>query len=339
MKCFQKTLFGLALALLLLVPSANAASDYAKTRYPIVLVHGFSGSKLMMGVVEYWYGIPAKLKQNGNNQVFVASVSSVAAEDIRVTQLEKLIADVFKKTGASKVNLIGHSQGGFTARAYAALHPEKVASITAVATPHHGTPICDLIKAIKEGLGPVLPAAQDTIVWAVEAFGWLNGALNGQNLEQDALGALELMSSRGAAEFARNVHGFGLSSSPNIKRDTYASGTIQNAAGQTIAWGYPMFSWTGSGAPPNLLRSGLNLLDPSDYLLDVVRLAMKNVLGGGENDGVVPVRSALFGEVICANYYWSHFDEVNQVMGLVPPGNDPRMAFVIHANRLKQAGL
>lgn len=339
MKSFQKVLLAL-LILLVMVPSAFAATkNYAQTRYPIVMIHGLTGAKSMVGLIEYWYGIPAKLKKNGNDQVFVATVSSFAGEDIRVAQIEKFIEDVLRQTGATKVNLIGHSQGGFTARGYAALHPDKVASITAVATPHHGAPAADLLVMLNTYvLQPLAPSVTDALVWLCETFGLINAGANGLKLEQDALGSLALLSSEGAEAFARNVHGAGLASTCDGRRATYHSGVMTNAAGQKVAWGYPMFSWTGSGAPPGI-RSGLDLLDSSCYGLNAFRLVTKYVLGKGDNDGMVPVCSALFGDVIASNYYMSHMDEVNQVMGKVPIGTDPVMTYVTHANRLKNLGL
>lgn len=319
-------------------PLTHAASDYARTRYPIVMVHGLTGAKSFLGVVDYFYGIPQKLKQNGNDQVYVATVSAFAGEDIRVPQLEQFVEEILQQTGATKVNLIGHSQGGYTIRGYAALHPDKVASITSVGTPHHGAPVADLLMRVNQGLDSTLPWVRDALVWAAEAFGWLNGSLNGQDLPQDAMAALYLMNSEGAAEFARNVHGYGLSNTCKGKRDTRASGTVEDADGNQIPWQYPIYSWTGSGSPINPLRSGKDLLDPTAYGMAASRLAVKYLLKGGANDGVVPVCSALMGDVISSRYYWSHMDEVNQILGLTPP-SDPRMAFVTHANRLKKQGL
>ena len=40
------------------------AGTTAKTKYPIVLVHGFIGFDSILGV-DYWYGIPAALRRDG----------------------------------------------------------------------------------------------------------------------------------------------------------------------------------------------------------------------------------------------------------------------------------
>ncbi|CBL45845.1 Hypothetical protein HDN1F_22620 [gamma proteobacterium HdN1] len=317
---------------------ANAATDYAKTRYPIVMVHGLTGAKSMLGVVPYWYGIPQKLKASGNDQVYVATVSAVAGEDIRAAQLEQFVAEVVEKTGAEKVNLIGHSQGGFTVRAYSALHPERVASLTTIGTPNHGTPVANAIFDINAGVGKVAPGLRNAIVWLVESFGWLNGKLNNEALPQGAMGALNLMTYDGAQAFARNVSDAGFNADCKGQRETSASGEIQNQDGSVTSWSFPVYSWTGAGAPVNPFRSGMDILDPSSYGMATLSAALSTFTDAGKNDGMVPVCSARLGDVISEKYYWSHVDEVNQIMGMTPPG-DVRTVFVVHANRLKQLGL
>ncbi|MBU9813296.1 hypothetical protein J1781_00135, partial [Rahnella sp. C60] len=47
------------------VPSLTATSDYAKTKYPIVLAHGLFGWNKLFGLVDYFNGIPQDLTKNG----------------------------------------------------------------------------------------------------------------------------------------------------------------------------------------------------------------------------------------------------------------------------------
>jgi triacylglycerol lipase len=338
MKQMYKLSIVMALILLFTVQGNAATNDYSKTKYPIVLVNGFAGAKSIMGLVPYWYGIPQKLNQYGNNQVYVAGVSSFAGEDIRAAQLETFVADVLNKTGAQKVNMIAHSQGGLTIRAYSALHPDKVASLTTIASPNHGNLIAEMVY---NQLLPSLPSAvRGILIAAFETFGWVNGALNGEDQAQDIMGALYVHTLKGSQEFGRNVSSAGYNEDCTGPRPTRASGTLAGANGTPVKWTFPVYSWVGSGAPINLFRSGLDLLDPGAYMMDVSVLIHKKLLNAGENDGMTPVCSSRLGEVIGENYYWSHLDEINQVMGLVPSvSGDPRMSFVIHANRLKLQGL
>ena len=55
----------LAFALLGVLPLANAQSTYTKTRHPIVLVHGLLGFDSLLGIYDYFYGLPGELRAGG----------------------------------------------------------------------------------------------------------------------------------------------------------------------------------------------------------------------------------------------------------------------------------
>ena len=61
----RATWVALLLAAIFLAPTAQAASTYTKTRYPIVLVHGLLGFDSLLGVYDYFYGIPQALRSGG----------------------------------------------------------------------------------------------------------------------------------------------------------------------------------------------------------------------------------------------------------------------------------
>lgn len=117
---------------------ATAAATDAKTRHPIVLVHGFMGFDDILGV-DYFYRIPADLRKNGAT-VYVAAVSQVNSAEARGEQLLKQMRDWAARDGVQKFNLIGHSQGGPTSRYVAGVAPELVASITTVGSPARMAP-------------------------------------------------------------------------------------------------------------------------------------------------------------------------------------------------------
>ena len=113
-----------------------------KTRYPILLIHGAGFRDLKWPV--YWGRIPGILEGRGaalyyGNQDCWASVETNAAA------LTARIDEVLAETGAEKVNLIAHSKGGLEARMAASSlgYGPKIASITTVATPHHGSRTLD----------------------------------------------------------------------------------------------------------------------------------------------------------------------------------------------------
>lgn len=98
----------LAHALLLLLAgtglTAQADTVYAKTRYPVVLVHGMSGFDSILGV-DYFYRIPADLRANGA-VVLVAEVSQFNDNHVRGEQLLKQMKQWAAAKGYKKFNLI-----------------------------------------------------------------------------------------------------------------------------------------------------------------------------------------------------------------------------------------
>lgn len=118
------------ISLLLISIFYPAQSDAAATKYPVVLVHGFMDFDDAFGL-DYFYGIPQALRNQGV-QVFVARVSPSNSSEVRGEQLRLYVQSVLAYTGAQKVNLIGHSHGGPTARYVASVSPEMVATVTSV---------------------------------------------------------------------------------------------------------------------------------------------------------------------------------------------------------------
>jgi triacylglycerol lipase len=115
-----------------------------KNALPIVLHHGFNASPDS----EWGWNerVRTTLEQLGH-RVFISQVNPYQSPLVRAPELEDFIAEVLKETGAKKVHLIAHSQGGLDARLLispAGLdHADQVASVTTISTPHHGTYIAD----------------------------------------------------------------------------------------------------------------------------------------------------------------------------------------------------
>ncbi|MDB4935322.1 MAG: hypothetical protein JWP87_2294 [Labilithrix sp.] len=128
--------------------------------YPVVLMHGMSGfGQLEIGPVgiTYFDGVVEDLTTKGES-VFVTIVPPYDTSDARAQALSKQIDDILKRTGKAKVNLVGHSQGGMDARVITSPqglgYGDRVASVTTVATPHHGSKVADAVL----GLLQYLPA-------------------------------------------------------------------------------------------------------------------------------------------------------------------------------------
>ncbi len=115
-----------------------------KSKHPLVLAHGAFGFD-KLGFIGYWGGADQHLRQQGY-EVYVTQVEPIASSEmLRGPALTKQIKCILQETKNSKVNIIGHSQGGIDARVVAHLIPSSVASVTTLSTPHRGTMLSDVI--------------------------------------------------------------------------------------------------------------------------------------------------------------------------------------------------
>jgi triacylglycerol lipase len=314
---------------------------YDATQYPIVLVTGLSGSPMGVGGNPYWYGVQSDLQSHGA-LVFVPNISSFQSDEGahgRGEQLVAYIQQILVQTGAPKVNLIGHSQGGLTARYAAAVAPDLVASVTTIGTPHRGSQVGDFVEGV---LGND-PGGEAAVAALVNAFGFLqSGSIN-----QNAEAALVAVSSDGTAQFNLHYPSAGLA----------PQGFCQGGAPTETVDGntHLLYSWAGTAIQPvkvfgvtvagkDTSVSGAfdpaNAKDPTTVALAGVGSFMLTNLGSGPNDGVVEACRALYGQVLSSSYHWNHLDEVNQELGVLG-GNaeDPVAVIRAHVNRLKNQGL
>jgi triacylglycerol lipase len=137
-------------------PDPTPAPEPAKlgAPYPIVLMHGMSGfGQLDLGPVgiTYFDGVVEDLTKSGES-VYVTIVPPYDTSEARAKALSKQIDDILKKTGKAKVNLVGHSQGGLDARVITSPqglgYGDRIASVTTVATPHHGSKVADVVLGL-----------------------------------------------------------------------------------------------------------------------------------------------------------------------------------------------
>ena len=345
------TLLGLALQTLPAIGSQPAFAqnapgvidNYDATQYPIVLVTGLSGSPKGLGRIPYWYGVQSDLQSHGA-VVFVPDISSFQSDEGpngRGEQLVAYIQQILIQTGAPKVNLIGHSQGGLTSRYAAAVVPDLVASVTTIGTPHRGSQVGDFVEGAfgidPSGVGEAAVAA------LIDAFGFLQSGSTNQNAEA----ALVAVSSDGTAQFNQHYPSTGLG-----PQGTCQSGSpTETVDGNT----HLLYSWAGTAIQPVKVfgvtvagkdtgvtgaLDSANVKDPTTIALAGVGGFMQTNLGSGPNDGVVEACRALYGQVLSSSYHWNHLDEVNQELGILG-GNaeDPVAVIRSHVNRLKNQGL
>lgn len=308
-KHFFKKIAALLIAITAL-PTPSWATGYTETKYPIVLAHGLFGFD-NIGPVEYWYGIPSTLRADGA-KVYATQVAAANSTEVRGEQLLTQVKQILAVTGATKVNLVGHSHGGPTARYVASVRPDLVASVTSIGGVNRGSKVADLLL----GIAPDGSLSNAVIVSITNGLAQvINFLSGGKGLTQDSLAAAKSLSTAGSLKF-NALHPEGIPTS------ACGEGAYQ-------VNGVSYFSWSGAKAYTNLF----DILDPG--------LALTSLAFGSEkNDGLVASCSSHLGRVIRDDYAMNHLDEVNQTIGLVNLfETNPVTLYRQHANRLKNLGL
>jgi triacylglycerol lipase len=311
---FKKAL--VAATLTVAAVSANTASafclfncDYTKTKYPVVLAPGVLGFDKLVGFVDYWYGIPSAMK-DGGAKVYTTSASAFNSSEVRGEQLLTQVKSILAITGAQKVNLIGHSHGGFSVRYVADVIPTRVASLTMVHSPVKGAPGADLIRNVAPA-GTFSASLIQNVANAVSNFVTF---LAGNTYKENFLASMDSFTTKGAATFnAKHPNGVPTTA---CGEGAYAANGIKN------------YSWSGTS-------SVTNILDPLDVFFGITGVISKEA-----NDGLVGRCSGHFGKVVRDNYPHNHGDAINQlfgIRGLFTPA--PTDLYRQQANRLKVAGL
>ncbi|MDR7308187.1 triacylglycerol lipase [Rhodoferax saidenbachensis] len=298
-----------ALALCLL-PATASAAGYTQTQYPIVLVHGLFGFD-NIGPVEYFYGIPSALRADGA-KVYVVQVAAANSTEVRGEQLLTQVKQILAATGAAKVNLMGHSHGGPTARYVASVRPDLVASVTSIGGVNKGSAVADVLL----GVAPAGSLSNTVLVSITNGLGTIINFLSGGGgLTQNSLAAAQSLSTAGTAKF----------------NAAHPQGVPITACGEGAysVNGVAYYSWSGAKPYTNVL----DIIDPG---LALTSLAF----AGAKNDGLVSSCSSRLGKVIRDDYAINHLDEVNQTVGLTNLfETSPVTLFRQQANRLKNAGL
>jgi triacylglycerol lipase len=268
---------------------ADGDAAPAEGPYPIVLAHGLFGFS-SIGPLDYFYGIPAALEARGRT-VFTPRVDAVQSAEVRGAQLVQAIEAARMQTGAAKVVVIGHSQGGLDARWAAAHDPDAIAAVITVATPHRGSPVADIALGLAPGV------AAD----ALDALGNLFG-LQTDGSTTSFQGALDSLSTAGAAAFN--------AATPDMKGIPYFSiaGRSDMASSDdcpSAAVGF-MATWDSSNDP-----LGAELV-PVAALLEAGASPAHPI-----HDGLVTTDSAQWGDFLgCIPA--DHLDEVCQIAGASP---------------------
>lgn len=301
---------------------ARATTDEARTRYPIVLVHGLLGFDNVLGV-DYFYGIRGALVQAGG-KIYVAKLSGTNTSEVRGEQLLKELRTLraLSQNPSQKYNLIGHSQGAPTARYVAAVAPDLVASVTSVSGTNGGSKVADLLASLRPG-----GFLQTVALKVVNHWNRTVGVLSGRNTSdypEAPLNALASLTTAGGAAFDRKF--------PQARPPAGSSCDVKSGA--SVVDGVRYYSWAGAS-------TGFNLFDLSDFPLQALGTF---AFFGEANDGLVATCTTRLGTHL-GDYRQNHLDAINQVLGntygSVFPYREKKVPAIYteHAERLKSAGL
>lgn len=266
--------------------------------YPIVLAHGFFGFEDFAGVdfVNYFFEVAERLADEGEPLVFTPAVDPFNDSTTRGLQLLAEVEAIVRETGAAKVNLVGHSQGGLDARVVASLRPDLVASVTTFATPHQGTPVADVALGLAEN--PDAAAIVDALVQIIGAGLWdtIDGdtslAASMQQLSTPGLEAFNEMYPDGEGVLYFSLTG----------RSAYHDGGAD----------------CESDDPPAFVAEFSRDRDAIEPLLYATQAMLAgSVVDPVPNDGLVRAGDAKWGTFLgCVP--GDHFDEIGQLFGDLP---------------------
>ena len=253
--------------------------------YPIVLAHGlFRVQEHRPARLLVWHpaGAPGAGPDRSTSRRWIRCRARPSAAHSSSRNIQSVLAS----TGASKVVIIGHSQGGMDARWAASNDPDQVAAVITVATPHRGSPVADVAAGL-------LPGDSDAALDALaDVFG-----LSGTSFE----GVLGEMTTAGSVAFNAATP-----DAPGVKYWSVAGRSNLSGADQCPPSSTITREWDGS------VDTMKAVLSPVAAILSLAALPATPV-----HDGLVTLDSAQWGTFLgCVPA--DHFDEVCQIAGQSP---------------------
>ncbi|MGL4368438.1 MAG: esterase/lipase family protein, partial [Spirochaetota bacterium] len=155
----------------LLVPSSLFAGTECATKYPVVFSHGIGENNKMFGFDgSYFYGVKSAVNNRGCNSYYT-NVDCMTSKETKAAQFKAQILSILAVSGASKVNIIGHSDGSlYTRLAISNLGlASKVASHTSICGPHRGSGVADLAAGLIANKGAI-GVATSVLTTALDKF-------------------------------------------------------------------------------------------------------------------------------------------------------------------------
>lgn len=132
-------------------PAPGSEDNGGRQPAPIVLMHGMAGFEAI-GPAEYFYRVAETVQADGY-PVFTTVVDPFQTVEVRAAQAKAQIEAILEESGAARVHLVGHSQGGLDARYLVSSLGlgDRVATVTTIATPHRGTKLVDVALGAAPG--------------------------------------------------------------------------------------------------------------------------------------------------------------------------------------------
>jgi len=138
----RKLVAGLLAIIVVAVGAPGTAASAAPAKDPVIIVAGTLSPSFANEP------LAARLRADGY-QVWIYELPGLGLGDIAQTSqpLGGLVDQVRAQTGAAKVDLIGHSQGGLVARYYVKSlgGSSKVDRVVSLGAPHYGTYVANLV--------------------------------------------------------------------------------------------------------------------------------------------------------------------------------------------------
>ena len=154
--------------------------ELVQLKYPVFLCHGYGaiGSVIKKGPLHH----PCMQIRGHGVAAIAPNIVPYATIETRAENWVRLINEFCDNYQCEKVNVVSHSMGGLDMRfALSKLGiANKVESLTTIATPHHGSPLADLILK-----SPELVTEKLSVM-----FDWFGDNIY-PKIKSDALGSLE----------------------------------------------------------------------------------------------------------------------------------------------------
>jgi triacylglycerol esterase/lipase EstA (alpha/beta hydrolase family) len=131
-----------------LMATGGAPAAHAAPNDPVIVVNG------LFGVGFAYEPFVARLRADGY-QVWDFELPTLGTQDIHLSAqaLDAFADGVRAQTGAAKVDLVGHSEGGLVARTYVKYYggANEVDSLVTMGTPNYGTVAANIVRVFTLG--------------------------------------------------------------------------------------------------------------------------------------------------------------------------------------------